>query len=346
MTLLRYSTMNLPTPSMEDISNILNETNDPVSYFESYLSSFFSVKQTKLKVNCFTAISLLLNFLTKNRPKTVITTAFSYRRTDAIINWANCKPIYIDNDPVTYGPDISKLEDVLKSNKVGCVLAQHSMVKIANYRLISEVCQKYDTPVIYDSVEVTSKPHEKSMVGSNGDFEVFSMHPSKVINACEGGIITSNDSDLIKKFENHLSMVSKSTAKLFQIEPYHAIFGLASMKKYDFWVDVFKQQYLEYCASLSCSSSFDIVEYDETYWNPNYKTTLMEIHDEAFRDELIDHLSRYGIPIRRVYHPYKFVNNQNFPVADELSKKLCFLPMGATVMRNGQQEIIERLLEI
>ena len=340
-----YSTMNLPYPSQNSINKTIYQTTCPISHFENELKTFFQVQNVKTFVNCFTLSALALRFLTLGRAKTVLTSALCYRRTEDIIAWADLKVKLIDNDLANYSICPHILEIYLKNNNVGVVLAQHAMVKLLDYEKIQKICSKYKVPILFDSVEATSRPKKPTNVGANGHFEIFSLHPSKVINACEGGIITSNNTTLFNQFLKFINMLTNGNQEMFRIEESHAAFGTASLQDYDFWRDIFFEQHFEYKKKLPKNNIFKIVDYEDNKWNPNYKTTLLEISDSNKRDSLIQFLDKKRIALRRMYHPFKHINDSKFPNAKKLSEVLCFLPMGSTILDNGQREVIENLKE-
>ena len=190
--------MNLPAPSYErfvDIYNCYkNEPLDAILDFENLLSNFFNVKKVATYTNCFTALSLALQYFTNKRTKTVAIAGLSYRRTTDIVLWSGLKPIYIDNDLDTLGMSLSKLTEQLENSAIGCVLLQHPMVNLVDVQNFISVCDRYEVPILIDSVEATGGTLYGRKIGSIGKIEGFSLHPSKVINGAEGGILTFSTS--------------------------------------------------------------------------------------------------------------------------------------------------------
>ena len=121
-----YTTMNLPAPSYKRFIDIFNSYEnkplDAILDFEYLLSKFFNVKKVTTYTNCFTALSLALQYFTSKRKKTVAVAGLSYRRTTDIVLWSGLQPIYIDNDLDTLGMSLYKLIEQLESSTIGCVL--------------------------------------------------------------------------------------------------------------------------------------------------------------------------------------------------------------------------------
>ena len=155
--------MNLPAPRYERFIDIYNSYKnkplDAIPDFECVLSKFFNVKKVTTYTNCFTALSLALQYFTNKRKKTVAIAGLSYRRTTDIVLWSGLQPIYIDNDLNTLGMSCSKLTERLANSHIGCVLLQHPMVNLVDVEKFISVCDRYEVPVLIDSVERLEEPY-------------------------------------------------------------------------------------------------------------------------------------------------------------------------------------------
>lgn len=56
--------------------------------------------------------------------------------------------------------------------------------------------KKFGLPVLADSAEAIGTQYKGQLAGSQADVHIFSLHAAKTITAGEGGIITTNDTDL------------------------------------------------------------------------------------------------------------------------------------------------------
>ena len=336
-----YTTMNLPAPRYERFIDIYNSYKnkplDAIPDFECMLSKFFNVKEVATFTNCFTALSLALQYFTKNRKKTVAIAGLSYRRTTDIVLWSGLQPIYIDNDLNTLGMSWSKLTERLANTRIGCVLLQHPMVNLIDVEKFISVCDRYEVPVLIDSVEATGGTLYGKKVGSIGKIEGFSLHPSKVINGAEGGILTFSSSEEYESFNRYMQYIGVGSKNinqesLFKIEPIHAILGIASLECFDSFRNIFKKQYTKYLTAFKDNKSFKMIEYDLKEKN-NFKSILIKINNQKIkRSKLLKFLEKKNIGARPYYHPlHKLTKEYDLDNARILSESLMFLPVGKSV---------------
>jgi dTDP-4-amino-4,6-dideoxygalactose transaminase len=351
-----YTTMNLPAPSHESfISKYLNFKNSPqkaIIHFENKLKEFFTVNHICTFSNCFTSISLALKFATRNKSKNIAVAALSYRRTTDIVLWAGLKPVYIDNDKLTLAMCLKKLEQNLQTKEIGCVLFQHPMVNIVNPNKVIELCNKYNVPVIFDSVEATGTEYKNKKIGSYGMIEAFSLHPSKIINGAEGGILTFKNENIYDDFCKYMQTIgvfdeSFNFGSMYALEPLHAIMGLASLEIYDDITQTHKIHYETYSSRLQKAKNVQVIEYDINN-KSNYKSILIKLkrNKGLERDGFIKFLENYNIGARPYYSPlHPFTKNYSVKTAQELSNELLFLPIGHSVNEKIINFICEKILE-
>lgn len=349
------TTMNLPAPKYERFQEIYQQyAPNPakaVADFESALIKFFNVQAVETFSNCFSAISMALLYAVRNGPKSVAIAGLAYRRTTDIVLWSGLRPIYVDNEIRTLGMCPKHLKMKLEVGKIGCVLLQHPMVNILDVDRYSLLCREFNVPLVIDSVEATGGNYKNKRVGGMGIAEGFSLHPSKVINGAEGGILTFGQKAECQAFRDYLRSIGlgrNSEGKcILGLEPLHAMMGLASLECYPVWRALFRAHYLTYRELLADSRFYRLVEYD-TDADPNFKSVLVELltfTDGLFRDHLINHLEQYDIGVRPYYAPiHPMANRETLPMAEALSKRFIFLPIGHGVSGEDIEFICEKML--
>lgn len=353
---MRYlSTMVLESPSYESFlrrySKYKTEPKRSVIDFEAALCKFFDVDASSTFNNCFAAIAIALIYATSLRIKTVAIAGMAYRRTSDIVRWAGLEPVYVDNDPETLCMCPYQLERVLAANKVGAVLVQHPVVTICDPTLYVELCDAYQVPLIFDTVEATGQKYKGKMLGGFGIAEAFSLHPSKVINGAEGGVLTFGDKQEHKNFQNFLQSIGvinqNGNQILFGLEPTHAVLAMESLTIFESVREKLQKQYNKYKTILSSSSVYKIVEYQECSY-PNYKSILVELptNDKSFRANLLQYLESFQIGARPYYWPlHQLVSSANLPVAQAASEKYLLLPTGHTVTDRDIERICKKMSE-
>jgi dTDP-4-amino-4,6-dideoxyglucose len=337
-----FTTMNLPAPShghfQQKLGRYWERPEAAVADFEQALRRFFDVPEVSTWTNCFTAIALALLHATRGRSRRIAVAGLAYRRTADIVLWAGLQPVFVDNAPQTLSMDLDALRDLLRCEDIGAILFQHPMVHIADIQAATDLARDFGVPVVFDSVEATGGSYKGQRIGRFGLAEAFSLHPSKVINAAEGGVLTFGSEAARAAFDESmvaLGVVCPNTGRqqLFRLEPVHAVMGLASLDIYDDVRALHKQQFERYAQCLAASQSLELVHYDERC-EPNYKSILVRIRSQrgCDRARLMVHLEKLGIGARAYYAPlHGLTQDAALPQARALAECYMILPVGHSV---------------
>jgi len=348
------STMNLPAPPhagfVEVLSRYENKPAAAIADFERGLKEFFQVEAVATVSNCFTALSIALLFASQGRARTVAIAGLAYRRTVDIVRWAGLQPVYIDNSPVDLGMALEDLRSKVQSQPVGCIMVQHPMVHIADVDAYLALGAETGVPVMFDSVEATGASYKGRRIGGFGLVEGFSLHPSKVVNGAEGGVLTFGQRAHYEDFLEFTTRIGlrrdpSSPLSLFGLEPVHAVMGMASLAFYDEARSKFREQYLRYRENLRNSRILELVEYDpET--DPNYKSVLVRMRGALVgrRAPFLAHLETHRIGARPYYAPlHPAVDVEQAPNSKLLAEQYAILPIGYSVSLDDIDFIAEKI---
>lgn len=348
------STMNLPAPPharfVEVLDRYKNRPAAAVADFEHALRDFFRVEAVATVSNCFTAISIALLFASRGRAKTAAIAGLAYRRTTDIVRWAGLQPVFIDNSPTDLCMSLEDLRRKIENQPVGCVIVQHPMVHIGDVDAYLALGAETGVPVIFDSVEATGASYKGRRIGGFGLVEAFSLHPSKVINGAEGGVLTFGQG---ANYEDFLTLTSRvglrrdpsSPLSLFGLEPVHAMMGIASLAFYDEAQAKFREQYLRYRENLRTSKILELVEYDPTT-DPNYKSVLVRMKGALVdrRAPFLAYLNTHHIGARPYYAPlHPAVKVEQTPNSKLLADQYAILPIGYSVSLDDVDFIAEKI---
>lgn len=127
----------------------------------------------------------------------VITQAFTFIATVEAILACGAIPIVVDvND--TYNMDPSELEKAI-TPKTKAIVPVHMLGNPAEMDEINAIATKYNLLVIEDSCEALGAKYQGMHTGMLSNIGVFSLDFGKTITCGEGGMIISEDADLIKR---------------------------------------------------------------------------------------------------------------------------------------------------
>lgn len=350
------STMNLPAPPharfVEVLSRYENKPAAAIADFERALKEFFQVDAVATVSNCFTALSIALLFASRGRARTAAIAGLAYRRTVDIVRWAGLEPVFVDNSTADLGMSLEDLRRKIENRPVGCIMVQHPMVHISDVDAYLALGAETGVPVMFDSVEATGASYKGRRIGGFGLVEGFSLHPSKVVNGAEGGVLTFGQR---AQYEDFLAFTTRmglrrdpsSPLSLFGLEPVHAMMGMASLAFYDEARSKFREQYLRYRENLRTSTILELVEYDPTT-DPNYKSVLVRMRGPLVgrRAPFLAYLETHRIGARPYYAPlHSAVNVERTPNSKQLADQYAILPIGYSVSLDDIDFIAEKIAE-
>jgi len=136
------------------------------------------------------------------------------------IKYLGAKPVFIDSDRTSWNmnPDLLKeaLEKRAKINKLPkAVILVHLYGQAADLDPIVEVCNQYDIPLIEDAAEALGANYKGKSPGTFGKLGIFSFNGNKIITTSGGGMLVSDDQELIEK-ARFLATQARDTAAHYQ----------------------------------------------------------------------------------------------------------------------------------
>ncbi len=168
---------------------------------ENKLKSTLKVRNLSLFNNGTIALLIALKVLDLPEGSEVITTPFTFAATPHCISWNKLKPVFCDIEPDTMTIDTNKIESLITPN-TSAILGVHVYGFPCDVKRIAEIAQKYNLKVIYDAAHAFSTEIDGKGIGTFGDITMFSFHATKLFNTIEGGCLTYNDDNLIRKIYN------------------------------------------------------------------------------------------------------------------------------------------------
>lgn len=235
-----------------------------VKEFEDLFAACVGARHACAVSNCTTALHLALLGVGVRPGDVVITVSHSFIATANAVRHCGAEPVFVDIDPVTYNMDPEKLEQCLvqdcredsglfyyrdsarlavgesplchvknPSGRVAAILAVHQMGMPCDLRRILAIARHYRIPLVEDAAcaigseisldngatwDKIGKPH--------GHVACFSFHPRKVLTTGDGGMLTTNDPELDRRFRlwrQHgmgISDLERHSAKTVALEEY------------------------------------------------------------------------------------------------------------------------------
>jgi dTDP-4-amino-4,6-dideoxygalactose transaminase len=134
----------------------------------------------------------------------VICSTLTFIATASPITYLGAKPIFIDSDRTSWNmnPDLLR-ETLAKQAHQGklpkAVVVVHLYGQSADLAPIVEVCNEYEIPLIEDAAEALGATYKGRSPGTFGRIGIFSFNGNKIITTSGGGMLVSEDADLVAK---------------------------------------------------------------------------------------------------------------------------------------------------
>ena len=334
-----------------------------VKAFQEDLERYLGVKHVIPCANGTDALQIALMGLKLEPGDEVITADFTFAATVEVILLLQLKPVLVDVDPKTFNINPQAIEAAI-SPKTKAIIPVHLFGQAADMQAINELAEKYNLFVIEDNAQgigatYTYDDGKKIKTGALGHVGTTSFFPSKNLGAYgDGGAIFTNDDDLAHFIRG---IVNHGMYKRY----YHDVVGVNSrldslqaavlkvkLNYLDFYNERRKEAALSYSNLLSGHPNI-ITPFTSGACTSHvfHQYTLRIIG--ADRDGLVQYLNDHEIPCG-IYYPVPLhnqkayadpmVNQDNFPVTNQLVKEVISLPMHSELTKEQIEFITGKII--
>lgn len=178
--------------------NWISSSGEFLTKFENSFSNYTKIKFCTATTNGTVALHLALKILNIGKGDEVIVPSFTYIASVNCINYVKAKIIFCDSNIETGQIDTFSIEKKI-NKKTRAIIVPHLYGNVTDMKRIIYLKKKYKLFVIEDCAEAIGSFYKKKHVGNFGDVATFSFFGSKTITTGEGGMICSNNKELIKK---------------------------------------------------------------------------------------------------------------------------------------------------
>ena len=166
----------------------------PVALLEAEFAELLGSKYALAVSSCSAALFLSLKALGLPRDARVLIPGFTFAAVPSSVVHADCIPVLCEVGE-NYRIDMADFEAKLDS--VQAVIISHMRGHTSDMDAIMSLCDARDIPVIEDAAHSLGTTWHGRNIGTIGKIGCFSFQSYKMINAGEGGILITDDSDLV-----------------------------------------------------------------------------------------------------------------------------------------------------
>jgi dTDP-4-amino-4,6-dideoxygalactose transaminase len=312
-----------------------------VRRLEETAAGYLGVRHCVAVASCTAGLMLALRV--SGLAGDVVLPSFTFSATAHAVAWNGLRPVFTDilPDTLLLDPEAAYRATGMRTS---AILATHTYGTPCDVEALARVARRNGIRLFFDAAHAFGSRRGQTMVGGFGDAEVFSLSPTKVLIAGEGGIIATNDDTLAERcrfgrdYGNPGDYDTRFVGLNARMSELHAATALASFSDLEERIGRRNQLAERYRKALAEVAGIDfpaVAEGDRT----TYKDFTVLVDAERFgmgAPELADALVAEGIQTRRYYSPpvhrqraYRTVGPSNgaLPVTDAAAARVLTLPL-------------------
>lgn len=287
----------------------------------------------------------------------VVMPSFTFSASAHAVAWAGGEPDFADVEPARATLDTAGLAELLDG--AAAVSATHIYGTPADVEVIGELADAAGIPVVYDAAHALGSERAGVPVGRFGAAEVFSLSPTKVVVAGEGGLVSTTDGDLATRlrmgrdYGNPGDYDTRFRGLNARMSELHAAVALASFARLDEHVARRGQLVDAFEAAVAGVPGLRVVRPAEGDTS-TFKDLTIVVDEPAFgatAPQLQEALKADGIDSRRYYHPPIHAQQsyagswdrvRPLPVTDELAGSVLSPPLWSHMA----DDVVERVAAV
>ncbi|MEM2141857.1 MAG: DegT/DnrJ/EryC1/StrS family aminotransferase [Candidatus Thorarchaeota archaeon] len=275
---------------------------------EEKFSRYVGTKFAAVTNSGTTALSTALEAMEIQPGDEVITTAFTFIASANTITMLGAIPVFVDVDRRTYNIDPERIEAAITS-RTRAIMPVHIFGNPCDMKRIMEIAEAHDLLVIEDACQAHGAKIDGKSVGSFGHAAAFSFYATKNMMTGEGGIITTNDEELLDKINmiknhgrgKHGGYSHYRVGYNNRMMDLVAAIGLVQLERLDRLVEVRRRNARLYDKVLSeIGTARPQLEIDGMKSSYHLYVPCLE-SDKISRDELVQAFRDRGVGSRSVY---------------------------------------------
>lgn len=171
--------------------------NAPVTLLEQEFAAMMGTKYALAVASCSAALFLSLKALDLPKGAKVLIPAFTFAAVPSSVVHAECEPVLVEVGE-NYRIDMDDFAAKL-TGEIGAVLISHMRGHTSDMDAIMTLAEAAGVPVIEDAAHSLGTLWGGRKIGTIGTIGCFSFQSYKLVNAGEGGILITDDAELVAR---------------------------------------------------------------------------------------------------------------------------------------------------
>ncbi|GAA1258421.1 aminotransferase class I/II-fold pyridoxal phosphate-dependent enzyme [Kitasatospora nipponensis] len=320
-------------------------TNGPtVRELEERAAELLQVPHVVAVASCTAGLMLVLQAAGVGAGRAVVMPGFSFSATAHAAHWAGGTPLFAEAREVdlTLEP-AHAAERLAAADRPAALLATHVYGTPCQVERLREVADAAGVPLVYDAAHALGSRRRGVPVGGFGLAEVFSMSPTKVAVAGEGGLVATRDAALAqtlriaRDYGNPGDYDTRFPGLNARMSELHAAVGLNWLAELPARVAHRGTLAAAFAAETAGLAGLRTA-WPEPGDTSTFKDLTLILDEAAFGlrvPELADALRAEGIDTRRYFHPpvhrqrayARLGQAEHLPLTDRLAASVLTVPL-------------------
>lgn len=375
-TMLPYARQWVDEADVQPVVEVLRSdwltTGPKVREFEERVAEYVGAREA-VAVNSGTAALHMAAFAVGIRPgDEVITTPLTFAASANCVLYLGGRPVFADVCPDTLNIDP---EDVSRkiNPKTKAIITVDFTGQPCDYKAIRAIAEQHGLVVIEDAAHALGAEYNSQRVGTLNELTTLSFHPVKQITTGEGGMVTTDHSDLaasMRAFRTHgIATDFRQRAEAgswvyemmalgynYRLPDINCALGLAQMSKLDKWLARRRQIAARYTEAFAEIPEVDVPQILPRT-NPAWHLYVIELNLERLRvgrKEVFAALRAENIGVNVHYipvywHPYYQQLGYErglCPMAEAAYERLISLPMFPAMTDEDIGDVITAIYKV
>lgn len=330
--------------------------------FERAIEDYVGIGHAAALSSGTAALHLALILAGVERGDDVWCSDFTFAASANPILYVGASPVFVDSDRISWNMNPGLLAESLREanlkNRLPKVLILvHIYGHSADIDEIKRACDEYDVVLIEDTAEALGTLYKGRKVGTTGKLVVFSFNGNKIVTTSGGGMLASDDADLIRHAK-FLSTQARSDSPHYyehteigynyRLSNVLAAIGCAQMELIDERIKTRRNNFEYYKQELSDIPGLEFMPEAEYGRHNRWLTTLTINPGQSglLPEKIRRTLEAENIESRPLWKPmhmqtlFKDCRFFGGEVSEELFRRGLCLPSGSNLRKADQDRII------
>jgi perosamine synthetase len=332
-----------------------------IEAFEEAISKYIGVRHAVAVSSGTAALHLIVKALGLGPGDEVLVPSFTFAASINALLYEGATPVFVDIEDETFNLDLTDLSRKITSH-TKAIMAVDVFGHPAEWEAIEELADQYQLKVIDDSCEALGAEYKGRKVGQFGDASAFAFYPNKQMTTGEGGIVTTNNSEIARlcrslrnqgRGEKGTWLEHERLGYNYRLDEMSAALGLSQLGRIETFLAKRDRVAEIYAECLKGSESVQIPR-SKPHVRRSWFVYVVTLLKDIERDTVARTMEESGIPVRCYFSPIHLqpyirerfgFKGGELPTTESIAQRTLALPFHNNLTEKQVDRVAESLLE-